>query len=85
MNVEERTSSAGILLAFKGFIVVFAVFLAIEARCLRLRYVNDSRFVALAIYNVAALSLLTAPVVLFLIDDYSTNARFLFISGTSES
>jgi hypothetical protein len=56
-----------------------------ESRRLRLRYVNDSHFVALAIYNVAALTLLTAPIVMFLIDNDNMNARFTFVSMTGWS
>ncbi len=64
--------------------IIFGLFLAMESRRLRLRYVNDSHFVALAIYNVAALTLLTAPIVMFLIDNDNMNARFTFVSMTGD-
>ncbi|PIO59170.1 hypothetical protein TELCIR_19375, partial [Teladorsagia circumcincta] len=48
---------------------------------LKLRYVNDSRLVGLAIYNVAILSLVTGPVTTLLIRSQA-NSNFAFVAVT---
>ncbi|CAD6193046.1 unnamed protein product [Caenorhabditis auriculariae] len=71
----------GILLGYKCLLLVFGLFLSYESRNLKLRFVNDSRLVGLAIYNVAIVTLITAPVVTLLIRGQA-NANFAFISLT---
>uniref|UniRef100_A0A914D3L9 G-protein coupled receptors family 3 profile domain-containing protein n=1 Tax=Acrobeloides nanus TaxID=290746 RepID=A0A914D3L9_9BILA len=70
-----------IVLGYKCLLLVFGLFLAYESRNLKLRYINDSRFVSMAIYNVAILSLVTGPVVTLLIRT-EANANFAFVSVT---
>ncbi len=69
------------IFAYKGLLLLFGLFLAYESRNLKLRQINDSRFVSLAIYNVAILSLITGPVVVLLIKSQQ-NASFAFIAVT---
>ncbi|CAJ0953804.1 unnamed protein product, partial [Mesorhabditis belari] len=71
----------GVVLGYKCILLVFGLFLAYESRKLKLRYINDARFVGLAIYNVAILSLVTGPVVTLLIRTQA-DANFAFISVT---
>ncbi|VDM46542.1 unnamed protein product [Toxocara canis] len=71
----------GLILGYKCLLLVFGLLLAYESRNLKLRYVNDSRFVGLAIYNVAILSLVTGPVVTLLIRSQA-DANFAFVSVT---
>ncbi|ULT80551.1 hypothetical protein L3Y34_010849 [Caenorhabditis briggsae] len=71
----------GIIMGFKCLLLVFGTFLSYETRNLKLRFINDSRFVGLAIYNVAVMTLVTAPVVTLLIHG-KVDANFAFISLT---
>uniref|UniRef100_A0A914UIZ6 G-protein coupled receptors family 3 profile domain-containing protein n=1 Tax=Plectus sambesii TaxID=2011161 RepID=A0A914UIZ6_9BILA len=78
---EHQEVWIGLIMGYKCLLLVFGLFLAYESRNLKLRYVNDSRFVSLAIYNVAILSLVTGPVVTLLIRS-EANANFAFVSVT---
>uniref|UniRef100_A0A915BDY5 G-protein coupled receptors family 3 profile domain-containing protein n=1 Tax=Parascaris univalens TaxID=6257 RepID=A0A915BDY5_PARUN len=71
----------GLIMGYKCLLLVFGLLLAYESRNLKLRFVNDSRFVGLAIYNVAILSLVTGPVVTLLIRSQA-DANFAFVSVT---
>ncbi|VDL67085.1 unnamed protein product [Nippostrongylus brasiliensis] len=71
----------GLVLGYKCLLLVFGLFLAYESRNLKLRYVNDSRLVGLAIYNVAILSLVTGPVTTLLIRSQA-NSNFAFVAAT---
>lgn len=48
--------------AFKGLILVFGLFLAYETRSIKVKQINDSRYVGMSIYNVVILTIITAPV-----------------------
>ncbi|VDM51650.1 unnamed protein product [Angiostrongylus costaricensis] len=72
---------SGLVLGYKCLLLVFGLFLAYESRNLKMRYVNDSRLVGLAIYNVAILSLVTGPVTTLLIRSQA-NANFAFVAVT---
>ena len=50
--------------AYKGLQLVLGLFLAYETRSVKLKQINDSRLVGMAIYNVAILCMITAPVIL---------------------
>ncbi|CAI5456160.1 unnamed protein product [Caenorhabditis angaria] len=78
---EHQDIWTGIILGYKCLLLVFGLFLSYETRNLKLRFVNDSRLVGLAIYNVAVVTLITAPVVTLLIHGQA-NANFAFISLT---
>lgn len=54
----------GIMYAYKGLQLVLGLFLAYETRSVKLKQINDSRLVGMAIYNVAILCMITAPVIL---------------------
>lgn len=73
----------GLIMGYKCLLLVFGLLLAYESRNLKLRFVNDSRFVGLAIYNVAILSLVTGPVVTLLIRSQA-DANFAFVSVTGK-
>lgn len=68
-------------MGYKCLLLVLGLFLAYETRNLKPLFVNDLRFVGLAIYNVAILSLITGPIVTFLIRSQS-DANFAFTSIT---
>lgn len=78
---EHHEVWTGIITGYKCLLLVFGLFLTYESRNLKLRFVNDSRFVGLAIYNVAILSLATGPVVTLLIRTQA-DANFAFVSVT---
>lgn len=40
------------LFGYKGILLIFGIFLAYETRSVKLKQVNDSRFVGMSIYNV---------------------------------
>uniref|UniRef100_A0A915PR79 G-protein coupled receptors family 3 profile domain-containing protein n=1 Tax=Setaria digitata TaxID=48799 RepID=A0A915PR79_9BILA len=71
----------GLIMGYKCLLLILGLFLAYETRNLKPLFVNDLRFVGLAIYNVAILSLITGPIVTFLIRSQS-DANFAFISIT---
>lgn len=50
---------AAVVMGYKLIILIFGLFLAYETRTLKLRFVNDSRLVGLAIYNVVCLTVVT--------------------------
>uniref|UniRef100_A0A1I8EZ83 Receptor family ligand binding region containing protein n=1 Tax=Wuchereria bancrofti TaxID=6293 RepID=A0A1I8EZ83_WUCBA len=70
-----------LVMGYKCLLLLLGLFLAYETRNLKPLFVNDLRFVGLAIYNVAVLSLITGPIVTFLIRSQS-DANFAFISIT---
>ena len=69
------------LLGYKCLLLIFGIFLSYECRNLKLRFVNDSHLIGLAIYNVAVLSLVTGPVVTLLTPGLA-DANFVFVSVT---
>ncbi|PAV55663.1 hypothetical protein WR25_01521 isoform A [Diploscapter pachys] len=70
-----------VLLGYKCLLLIFGIFLSYECRNLKLRFVNDSHLIGLAIYNVAVLSLVTGPVVTLLTPGLA-DANFVFVSVT---
>ncbi len=50
--------------AYKGLQLVLGLFLAYETRSVKLKQINDTRLVGMAIYNVVILCMITAPVML---------------------
>ena len=68
----------GILYAYKGLLLIFGLFLSYETRSVKLKMVNDSRFVGMAIYNVAVLCGITAPVSLVIASQ--PDASFAFVT-----
>lgn len=63
---------------FKGLILVFGLFLAYETRSIKVKQINDSRYVGMSIYNVVVLCLVTAPVAMVIASQQ--DASFVFVS-----
>ncbi|EDS38916.1 GABA-B receptor [Culex quinquefasciatus] len=63
-HCESHNNSVwlGVIYGFKGLILVFGLFLAYETRSIKVKQINDSRYVGMSIYNVVVLCLITAPV-----------------------
>jgi len=74
----HHTVWLGIMYAYKGLQLVLGLFLAYETRSVKLKQINDSRLVGMAIYNVVILCMITAPVILVI--GNQQNAAFCFVS-----
>lgn len=68
----------GVMYGYKGLVLVFGLFLAYETRSVKVRQINDSRYVGMSIYNVVVLCLITAPVTLVIASQQ--DAAFAFVS-----
>ena len=73
------TRFSGLIFGYKCLIMIFGVFLTRETRRLRVRYVNDSRFVHLSIYNATLLSIIGSLIATLLVRDQA-NANFSFVA-----
>ncbi|CAO1348857.1 unnamed protein product [Diamesa tonsa] len=68
----------GVIYGFKGLILVFGLFLAYETRSIKVKQINDSRYVGMSIYNIAVLCLITAPVAMVIASQQ--DASFAFVA-----
>lgn len=75
---NHHTVWLGIMYGYKGLQLVLGLFLAYETRSVKLKQINDSRYVGMAIYNVVILCMITAPVILVI--GNQQNAAFCFVS-----
>ncbi|XP_019856011.1 PREDICTED: gamma-aminobutyric acid type B receptor subunit 1-like [Amphimedon queenslandica] len=60
----------GTLCAYKGLLLVFGLFLAYESRNVKYTFINDSRFVSIAMYIVVVLIAISAPLSLVLANQH---------------
>ena len=67
----------GALYVYKGLLVVFGLFLAYESRNVKYYYINDSRFVSIAMYIVVILVGIGAPLSLVLAVHFFTDAAYI--------
>ncbi|XP_055848859.1 gamma-aminobutyric acid type B receptor subunit 1 isoform X1 [Episyrphus balteatus] len=75
---ERNSMWLGLVYGFKGLILVFGLFLAYETRSIKVKQINDSRYVGMSIYNVVVLCLITAPVGMVIASQQ--DASFAFVS-----
>uniref|UniRef100_A0A8C5WP51 Gamma-aminobutyric acid type B receptor subunit 1 n=1 Tax=Laticauda laticaudata TaxID=8630 RepID=A0A8C5WP51_LATLA len=68
----------GLFYGFKGLLLLLGIFLAYETKGVSTEKINDHRAVGMAIYNVAVLCLITAPVTMIL--SSQQDAAFAFAS-----
>ncbi|KAG8540768.1 hypothetical protein GDO81_018612, partial [Engystomops pustulosus] len=68
----------GIVYGSKGLLLLLGIFLAYETKSVSTEKINDHRAVGMAIYNVAVLCLITAPVTMIL--SSQQDASFAFSS-----
>ncbi|KAI4457470.1 gaba-b receptor [Holotrichia oblita] len=68
----------GIVYGYKGLVLVFGLFLAYETRSVKIKQINDSRYVGMSIYNVVVLCLITAPVIMVIASQQ--DASFTFVA-----
>ncbi|XP_031840658.1 gamma-aminobutyric acid type B receptor subunit 1 isoform X3 [Nomia melanderi] len=64
--------------SYKGIILVFGLFLAYETRSIKVKQINDSRYVGMSIYNVVVLCVITAPVTMVIASQQ--DASFAFVA-----
>ncbi|XP_069576779.1 gamma-aminobutyric acid type B receptor subunit 1 isoform X2 [Brachyistius frenatus] len=80
----EHCSSAkmntwlGVVYGYKGLLLLLGIFLAYETKSVSTEKINDHRAVGMAIYNVAVLCMITAPVTMIL--SSQQDASFAFAS-----
>ncbi|XP_061474950.1 gamma-aminobutyric acid type B receptor subunit 1 isoform X2 [Rhineura floridana] len=75
---EKMNTWLGIFYGFKGLLLLLGIFLAYETKGVSTEKINDHRAVGMAIYNVAVLCLITAPVTMIL--SSQQDAAFAFAS-----
>ncbi|XP_024921135.1 gamma-aminobutyric acid type B receptor subunit 1 isoform X2 [Cynoglossus semilaevis] len=68
----------GVVYGYKGLLLLLGIFLAYETKSISTEKINDHRAVGMAIYNVAVLCLITAPVTMIL--SSQQDASFAFAS-----
>ena len=64
--------------SIKGIVLVLGLYLSYGARNANIERLNDSKYVALSIYNMVVLSLITAPVTILI--RTQIDGSFLFLS-----
>src|SRR6218665_2991854 len=79
-NCEASMIWYGVIYGYKGLVLLFALFLSYETRSVKMKQLNDSRLVGMAIYNIVILCLITGPVALVI--DNQVNSHFAFIGIT---
>jgi len=69
---------SGVMYGYKALVLVFGLFLAYETRSIKVKQINDSRYVGMSIYNVVVLCLITAPVTMVIASQQ--DASFAFVA-----
>uniref|UniRef100_A0A3P8W3I4 Gamma-aminobutyric acid type B receptor subunit 1 n=1 Tax=Cynoglossus semilaevis TaxID=244447 RepID=A0A3P8W3I4_CYNSE len=77
-NSEKMNTWLGVVYGYKGLLLLLGIFLAYETKSVSTEKINDHRAVGMAIYNVAVLCLITAPVTMIL--SSQQDASFAFAS-----
>ncbi|KAM6995034.1 gamma-aminobutyric acid type B receptor subunit 1 isoform 1-T2 [Tautogolabrus adspersus] len=75
---EKMNTWLGVVYGYKGLLLLLGIFLAYETKSVSTEKINDHRAVGMAIYNVAVLCLITAPVTMILTSQQ--DASFAFAS-----
>ncbi|XP_055601301.1 gamma-aminobutyric acid type B receptor subunit 1 [Uranotaenia lowii] len=81
-HCESHNNSVwlGVIYGFKGLILVFGLFLAYETRSVKVKQINDSRYVGMSIYNVVVLCLITAPVAMVIASQQDASYAFVALA-----
>ncbi|MGH0128060.1 UNVERIFIED_CONTAM: hypothetical protein FKN15_036105 [Acipenser sinensis] len=75
-NSEKMNTWLGVVYGYKGLLLLLGIFLAYETKSVSTEKINDHRAVGMAIYNVAVLCMITAPVTMIL--NSQQDAAFAF-------
>ena len=65
-NSRARFIWLGILLAYKGILLIIGLFLAFETRKVKIRQLNDSKLIGMSVYGIVVLSVALAAIGIFL-------------------
>ncbi|XP_074542769.1 gamma-aminobutyric acid type B receptor subunit 1 isoform X3 [Halichoeres trimaculatus] len=75
---QKMNTWLGVVYGYKGLLLLLGIFLAYETKSISTEKINDHRAVGMAIYNVAVLCMITAPVTMIL--SSQQDASFAFAS-----
>uniref|UniRef100_A0A8C9VI63 Gamma-aminobutyric acid type B receptor subunit 1 n=1 Tax=Scleropages formosus TaxID=113540 RepID=A0A8C9VI63_SCLFO len=75
---KKMNTWLGVVYGYKGLLLLLGIFLAYETKSVSTEKINDHRAVGMAIYNVAVLCMITAPVTMIL--SSQQDASFAFAS-----
>ncbi|TMS10603.1 Gamma-aminobutyric acid type B receptor subunit 1 [Larimichthys crocea] len=78
VSKKHLKQEIGVVYGYKGLLLLLGIFLAYETKSVSTEKINDHRAVGMAIYNVAVLCLITAPVTMIL--SSQQDASFAFAS-----
>lgn len=70
----------GLTLSYKGLLLLFGLFVSYETRSVKLRQINDSRYVGMSIYNVVVTCLITTPVIMVTASQQDASFSFVALS-----
>ncbi|CAH0385419.1 unnamed protein product [Bemisia tabaci] len=77
---ENHMLWLGLMGTYKGLVLVFGLFLAYETRSIKVKQINDSRYVGMSIYNVFVFCIITAPVTLVISTQQDASFAFMALS-----
>ncbi|XP_050307977.1 gamma-aminobutyric acid type B receptor subunit 1 [Anthonomus grandis grandis] len=83
-HCESRHNNVwlSVIFAYKGLVLLFGLFLAYETRSLKIKQINDSQYVALTIYNVVIMCLITVPVTMVISSQQDASYAFISVAIT---
>ncbi|XP_066580245.1 gamma-aminobutyric acid type B receptor subunit 1 isoform X2 [Amia ocellicauda] len=73
---EKMNTWLGVVYGYKGLLLLLGIFLAYETKSVSTEKINDHRAVGMAIYNVAVLCMITAPVTMILSSQQDASFAF---------
>jgi len=65
---DDSVAWLSVLFVYKGLVLLAGLFLAFETRKVKIKSLNESRFVAMSVYGAAIASIALTPIGLFLQD-----------------
>lgn len=80
LSFSSHGLNVGLIYGFKGLILVFGLFLAYETRSIKVKQINDSRYVGMSIYNVVVFCLITAPVAMVIASQQDASFAFMALA-----
>ena len=85
-NPTARYIWLGILLAYKGILLIVGLFLAFETRKVKIRHLNDSKLIGMSVYGIVVLSVALAAIGIFLeniVDVFYTVTGLMILIGNT--
>lgn len=72
----------GLIYGYKAIVLAFGLFLSYETRSIKIKLINDSRYVGMSIYNIVVLCLITVPVVTVISSQQDASYAFSALATT---